>query len=83
MLNYLVRQTAEFESNVTCIERIQEYFRIPQEADWELPKAKPPAEWPQKGVIQFQNFYLRYRDDLDHALKDINCTINSQEKVII
>lgn len=31
MLNYLVRMTAEFESNVTSIERIQEYFKIPQE----------------------------------------------------
>jgi ATP-binding cassette subfamily C (CFTR/MRP) protein 1 len=81
MLNYLVRMTAEFESNVTCIERIKEYFNIPQEAEWEKQETKPPVTWPSKGVIQFKNFYLRYRDDLDHALKDINCTINAEEKV--
>lgn len=102
MLNYLVRMTAEFESNVTSIERIQEYFKIPQEvnyiniitielilflifhclkADWEKPEAKPPSNWPDKGRIEFQHYYLRYRDDLDHALKDINCSINAKEKV--
>lgn len=43
---------------------------------------KPPKEWPQKGQIQFKNFYLRYSVDTPHVLKNLNITIESMEKVI-
>jgi len=82
LLSFLVRVFADFESNLTSIERIKEYFHIPQEAAWDSQEeTKPSADWPQKGVIQFQNFYLKYRDDLDYALKDINFSIYAHEKV--
>ena len=31
MLNYMVRQTADFESNITSVERIDEYCNTPHE----------------------------------------------------
>lgn len=43
---------------------------------------KPPKEWPQKGQIKFQNFYLRYSPDTPHVLKNLNINVESTEKVI-
>lgn len=40
-----------------------------------------PESWPQKGSIKFVNYGLRYREDLDFVLKDINCEINPGEKI--
>lgn len=44
----------------------------------------PTRDWPEKGVINFKDLYLRYSEDLDDAcvLKGLNCTFNSHEKVI-
>lgn len=42
---------------------------------------RPPAGWPSKGEIQFNNYQVRYRPELDLVLKGITCDIGSQEKV--
>jgi hypothetical protein len=42
---------------------------------------KPPADWPKKGEIQFNNYQVRYRPELDLVLKGITCNIKSTEKV--
>lgn len=42
---------------------------------------KPPADWPRKGEIQFNNYQVRYRPELDLVLKGITCNIKSTEKV--
>ncbi|KAI9500351.1 ATP-binding cassette, sub-family C, member 1 [Coemansia spiralis] len=41
----------------------------------------PPQDWPQAGKIEFHNFSMKYRHDLEYALKDINLTINPSEKI--
>lgn len=82
MLNHLVKMTAEFESNLTSVERIKEYCSTdPHEASWEISETKPAASWPQNGQIEFVNYSLRYREDLDCALKNITCSINPGEKI--
>lgn len=42
---------------------------------------KPPADWPSKGEIQFINYQVRYRPELDLVLRGISCHIKSTEKV--
>ncbi|KAJ2656937.1 Multidrug resistance-associated protein 1 [Coemansia sp. RSA 1200] len=42
---------------------------------------KPPANWPSAGKIEFRNFSVKYRSDLEYALKDINLTISPGEKI--
>lgn len=82
MLNHLVQMTADFESNITSVERIKEYCsEKTHEAKWNIEENKPDASWPQNGQIEFKNYSLRYREDLEYALENINCTIKSKEKV--
>lgn len=39
-------------------------------------------DWPDSGLVQFKNYSVRYRADLDLVLCDISCDINAGEKVI-
>ena len=51
-------------------------------AEWENKENKPDKEWPREGSIKFENYYLKYREELDFVLNGINCEIKSGEKVI-
>ncbi|KAJ1783597.1 ATP-binding cassette glutathione S-conjugate transporter ycf1, partial [Coemansia sp. RSA 2399] len=42
---------------------------------------KPEEQWPSTGKIEFRNFSMKYREDLELVLKDINLTINPGEKI--
>ncbi|CAO2585581.1 ATP-binding cassette sub-family C member 2, partial [Lemmus lemmus] len=79
-LNWLVRMTSEAEINIVAVERINEYINVENEAPWVTHK-RPPADWPSKGEIQFNNYQVRYRPELDLVLKGISCHIKSTEKV--
>lgn len=78
-LSFLVSMTAEVETNIVAIERVNEYSNRPQEAAWKTVEMNPA--WPQKGIVTFENFQLRYREGLDLVLKGLNFSVNSQEKV--
>lgn len=79
-LNWLVRMTSEAETNIVAVERISEYINVENEAPWVTDK-RPPADWPRHGEIQFNNYQVRYRPELDLVLKGITCNIKSGEKV--
>ncbi|XP_005407735.1 PREDICTED: canalicular multispecific organic anion transporter 1 [Chinchilla lanigera] len=79
-LNWLVRMTSETETNIVAVERINEYINVEKEASWMTDK-RPPADWPSKGEIQFSNYQVRYRPELDLVLKGITCHIKSTEKI--
>ena len=80
-LNQLVRLTTEVETNMVSVERIREYQGAPQEAPFDLPENDPPKEWPEHGVIEFENYETRFRPGLDLVLKGISCKILSGEKI--
>lgn len=48
---------------------------------WETYFKDPPAEWPEYGMIKFDDYQTRYRPGLDLVLKGINCHIRPGEKV--
>ncbi|XP_069315906.1 ATP-binding cassette sub-family C member 2 isoform X2 [Eulemur rufifrons] len=79
-LNWLVRMTSEIETNIVAVERINEYIKVENEAPWVTEK-RPPPDWPSKGHIQFSNYQVRYRPELDLVLKGITCDIRSTEKI--
>ncbi|XP_063790448.1 multidrug resistance-associated protein 1 isoform X2 [Pseudophryne corroboree] len=80
-LNWLVRMSSELETNIVAVERVKEYSDLEQEAPWTIEQTAPESNWPHEGKIEFQNFCLRYREDLDMALKNINVTVQGGEKI--
>ncbi len=50
-------------------------------AEWVIEDKKPSKEWPTEGNIKFKNYSLKYREDLDYVLNDLNFEIKSCEKV--
>nr|CAD7402137.1 unnamed protein product [Timema poppensis] len=51
------------------------------EAAWELSDHLVSEDWPTHGVLEFRDYQLRYREDLDLVLNGINFTLQSGEKV--
>lgn len=79
-LNWLVRMTSELETNIVAVERVHEYIEVENEAPW-VTDHRPPQNWPDKGEIQFIDFKVRYRQELDLVLHGISCDIQSNEKI--
>ncbi|KIJ59434.1 hypothetical protein HYDPIDRAFT_118534 [Hydnomerulius pinastri MD-312] len=81
-LNWFVRSASEVEQNVVSVERIIHYAKeLPSEAPHELPDSKPPTGWPGEGQVEFREYSMRYRPELDLVLKDISLTIKPKEKI--
>ena len=80
-LNMLVRMSSEVETNMVSVERIQEYQEVPQEAPFEVPENDPGSEWPEHGVVKFDNYQTRYREGLDLVIRGIDFEIKSGEKI--
>ncbi|XP_042224815.1 multidrug resistance-associated protein 1-like isoform X3 [Homarus americanus] len=80
-LNWLVRMTSDVETNVVAVERIKEYTEVPQEAAWDISSKKPHKDWPDQGVVDFNNYSTRYREGMDLVVKDISFHINGGEKI--
>ncbi|KAK2530524.1 Abcc2 [Columba guinea] len=79
-LNWLVRTSSELETNIVAVERVHEYSKVKNEAPWVTEK-RPPHGWPSKGEIQFIDYKVRYRPELELVLQGITCNIRSTEKV--
>ncbi|KAL5233639.1 hypothetical protein ACI65C_001049 [Semiaphis heraclei] len=81
-LQWGIRQFAQLDNQMTSVERVLEYTNVPQEPALESEQdKKPPKEWPDKGQIVFENFYLRYSLDAKHVLKNLNIQIQEMEKI--
>ncbi|KAM9012499.1 multidrug resistance-associated protein 1 isoform 6-T7 [Ara ararauna] len=80
-LNWLVRMSSELETNIVAVERVKEYAEMEKEAEWSIEQTAPASTWPEEGKIEFRGYGLRYREDLDLVLKNINVTINGGEKI--
>ncbi|NXN35985.1 MRP1 protein, partial [Rhinoptilus africanus] len=80
-LNWLVRMSSELETNIVAVERVKEYAEMEKEAEWIIEQTAPESTWPEEGKVEFRGYGLRYREDLDLVLKNINITINGGEKI--
>ena len=78
----MIKYFANFESSIVSVERIKEYSELPSEDSWTNENNKPDDNWPNKGEIEFRNYSVKYREELDYVLKSLNFKINSCEKVI-
>ena len=74
-----IRQWAELEQQMTCVDRVNEYSNLPQEIIQD--SNKPIENWPSQGKIVYKDVYLQYKDDDPPVLKDINFETESGEKI--
>jgi ATP-binding cassette subfamily C (CFTR/MRP) protein 4 len=81
LFQWAVRQSAETENFMTSAERIDEYSHIPPEAGFYKDEIEPPVDWPMEGRIEFEDYKLRYRPELEPVLKGINLKINPRNKI--
>ncbi|CAF1691439.1 unnamed protein product, partial [Adineta ricciae] len=42
---------------------------------------QPPSDWPSCGSIEFRNYTLRYRPELEPVLNNLNLIIERNEKI--
>ncbi|CEM33729.1 unnamed protein product [Vitrella brassicaformis CCMP3155] len=81
-LNWLVRNSCDLETNIVCVERVQEYATtLPQEAALVVEGNRPPSDWPQKGRLSLKNLQVRYRPGLPLVLKGLTVTIEGGQKI--
>ena len=79
-------QASQVEKSLVSLERCDTYTKLPSEnyKDEKLTERKydlSDKSWPDEGKIIFENFSIKYRNDCDLALNNINLEINSGEKI--
>jgi ABC-type multidrug transport system fused ATPase/permease subunit len=76
------RVAAQLELDFNSIERVVEYFDVPQEAPAIIEKTRPPAYWPSNcGELHVENLFVQYAPHLPPVLHNISFTVKRSEKV--
>ncbi|GAC95425.1 ATP-binding cassette transporter [Pseudozyma hubeiensis SY62] len=81
---WLCRVWSGFEMDLNSVERICEYFELPQEPPAIVEPNRPPPTWPSKvdsRGIQAKGLVLKYAPDLDPVLRGVDFDIGAGEKV--
>ena len=76
----MVRTAVEVHAQMTSAERILAYTEIVPEKGRDI-KKQPPKDWPESGIIQFNNVSLRHYKEGPIVLKDLSFEINPAEKI--
>ncbi|CAF0920721.1 unnamed protein product [Adineta ricciae] len=78
-----MQQLAETEIHMTSVERIDEYAQISPEEDdgGNQETLEIESNWPSLGEIEFRNYTMRYRPELEPVLCNINLHISPMEKI--
>ena len=77
----LSSQRAGNVESVSMVWRYNKTWKSCFQAAWEVPETKPPAEWPEDGTVEFENYSTRYRPGLDLVLRNVTFSVASKEKV--
>lgn len=78
---YGVRQSTEFETQMTSVERILEYQRLETEAEAETrPEVQLPKDWPASGELAFERLVLEYVPGRP-VLKGVSFKVDAGSKV--
>lgn len=80
MVQYGIKQGTEVISQMTSVERVNQFTSLPKE-NTEGPT--PPKGWPQRARVVFKDLYLRYDKEAEPVLKNLNIIIESGWKVSI
>ncbi|XP_023242766.1 probable multidrug resistance-associated protein lethal(2)03659 [Centruroides sculpturatus] len=79
---WCIYHLSETEYQMNSVARILNYSKLKSEAAYESsPDKQPPADWPQKGEIEFKNVSLKYSNDRSIVLNNISFLIKPGEKI--
>lgn len=81
LFQFGVRQAAEAETAMTAVERALAYVALRREGGERAPPQQVPADWPARGEVEFRGVTMRYREDLDPALRSVCFRVAPREKV--
>jgi ATP-binding cassette, subfamily C (CFTR/MRP), member 1 len=86
MINQLIAATNQgthIETAMATVERVVVYSSpsFERERLFNIVSTLPPAEWPEKGGIRFENVQMAYREGLPNVLKGLSLDIMPGEKV--
>lgn len=78
----IAKCVSDLEQKFTSVERILEYCRLPQEAATSLPNdAALGTSWPSAGALEYKNVTMRYRPELEPALRGLSFAVGAGEKL--
>ncbi|KAJ2609708.1 hypothetical protein H4S08_003934 [Coemansia sp. RSA 1365] len=80
-LNWSVRSYTEVENSMIQLERVVEYAELKPEAPEVIEDRRPEGEWPEQGLIEFNDYSTRYREGLDLVLKGLSFRVLPRQKV--
>ena len=80
-LNWSIRTFTQLETHMIASERITEFSLMEVEAPAVIESNRPPKNWPQEGKLVFENVMLRYRAELEPALKGVSFATGAGEKI--
>jgi ABC-type multidrug transport system fused ATPase/permease subunit len=76
------RVLAQLELDFNSVERVVEYFGVPQEAPAIIKNSRPPAYWPSSnGDLVVDNLLVRYAPDLPAVLQNLTFAVKPFEKI--
>ncbi|KRX07926.1 P-loop containing nucleoside triphosphate hydrolase [Pseudocohnilembus persalinus] len=97
IVNSLLDSIRQTEENFVSFERCHAYLSIESEKGFkefldkrpELIKQKQPLHnkipelenWPQNGVVEFRDVYVRYRENLETVLNGLSFKVESNQKI--
>ncbi|XP_043470125.1 probable multidrug resistance-associated protein lethal(2)03659 [Leptopilina heterotoma] len=82
LVQWCMFQVVEVETNMTSVERILDYNKIPQEPAFDSEeKLKPSKEWPKNGRVEFKNVSLKYSADGAPVLNNLTFVVEPVEKI--
>ncbi|XP_041124429.1 ATP-binding cassette sub-family C member 12-like isoform X2 [Polyodon spathula] len=82
ILQFCVRLGTELEAKFTSAERILEYILgCVSEAPMKIKDAQIPQGWPNHGVITFNDYQMKYRENTPIVLNGLHIRIAAKEKV--
>jgi ABC-type multidrug transport system fused ATPase/permease subunit len=80
-LGFLVDTFSEAEAAITSIERVHAMCELPEEKPMLTDKSVDlPASWPQRGLVEFKDVKVRYREGLPLALNGLSFTVAPGER---
>eukprot|EP01132_Coremiostelium_polycephalum_P004289 gene4289-5364_t len=80
-LNWMFHVWTNLETQMNSVERLQHYCELKEEAPDRIPSVNLPSSWPARGQVEFINYSMKYREELDPSLRNINLLIRPGSKV--